>query len=195
MQRRQRQRNSTSNTRQRVGLQLSYEDLDPDAPEAERPRRRSGYRAQPTMTALKTLGALRKGHRGYIEMDYELVEQLAANGLTQAEIAEGLAVSYGTVADRLHGQRKQTTRPDGTKATWSSQPDAEFVAAFTRGRAQMRHLISNGIFTKAIKGDSASLFFLARTRMGWRESEVEKAPQNFADIAAILREELDKTMV
>lgn len=150
------------------------------------PPRRKTYRAQPTLSALKTLGALRKGHRGYIEIDYELVEELAGNGLTQVEIAEALAISPGAVLDRLHGSRRDpgTGNPVG--------PDTDFAEAYRRGKAQMRRLISNGIFVKAQKGDSASLFFLAKTRMGWRENEQEKQQRDPAEIAALLRDEMAK---
>jgi transcriptional regulator with XRE-family HTH domain len=125
------------------------------------------------------LGSLRKGQHGYIEIDYDLVEQLAANGLTQHEIAEALAVSISTVTAKLGGNL-------------SVEPDEQFKKAYARGKAQMRHLISNGIFTKAVKGDSASLFFLAKTRMAWRENEPEKAQTNPADVAAMLRDEMAK---
>jgi transcriptional regulator with XRE-family HTH domain len=161
-----------------AGTALADIDL-PDTEHQQTPRRRVAYRAQPTLSALKMLGVLRKGQHGYIEIDYDLVEQLAANGLTQAEIAEALVVSTSTVTSRLGGNT-------------AAEADGEFKKAFARGKAQMRHLISNGIFTKAVKGDSASLFFLAKTRMAWRENEPEKAQTNPADVAAMLRDEMAK---
>lgn len=152
--------------------------------EVTRRRRRKYYRAQPTFSTLKRLGGMMLGIRhGYIQIDYDLVEYLAGNGLTQTEIAEALGVSPATVSDRLHG--------NGTGSEnrgW----DQEFRDAYMRGKAQMRHIISNGLFEKARKGDSSSLFFLAKTRMGWRENEPEKAQTNPADVAALLREELAK---
>jgi len=145
---------------------------------------RGGNRTRviPTLSTLKRLGMMVRGQRGYINIDYELVEEMAGNGLTQEEIAEALGINIQTVSDRLHGNGNGGGR----------EPDTKFRAAYLAGKAQMRHIISNGLFEKARKGEVVPLIFLAKTRMAWRENDNVNLHLNVAEVAQSIREELEK---
>ena len=90
-----------------------------------------------------------------IEIDLSRVESLAAQGLTQQEIADALNVSISTVEDR-------------------NRTNKDFKDAIKKGRAKGLAVVTNKLFEKAREGDLGAICFYLKTRGGWSEkSEVK----------------------
>ena len=108
-----------------------------------------------------------------IEFDYDEVEALAANGLSQAQIADALAVSQRTITDRV-------------------AHDAEFAEAMRQGKHRMRRTIANGLFRAARKGDMRALIFLAKVHLDWKEEAPPPSQLSPQQMAELLRSELGR---
>jgi len=90
-----------------------------------------------------------------IHIDLKQVESLAANGLTQEQIAAALGISETT----LH-QRKRDS--------------ADFAAAIKRGKAKGIALVTNKLMESIKGGNMTGMIFFLKTQAGWRETSVQE---------------------
>ena len=88
-----------------------------------------------------------------IHIDLKQVESLAANGLTQEQIAAALGISETT----LH-QRKRDS--------------ADFAAAIKRGKAKGIALVTNKLMESIKGGNMTGMIFFLKTQAGWKETQV-----------------------
>ena len=131
-------------------------------------------RARPTLSAQRRLGhAICGGRTGPGFLDYELAEELASEGWTGEEIAEGLGMSRETLMVR-------------------QRDDSHFLQCITRGRAQMRRTVGGALLRQTREGNTVAGIFLAKTRLGFREHDGTAASFSPSEIAQALREELAK---
>ena len=99
-----------------------------------------------------------------IHIDLKQVESLAANGLTQEQIAAALGISEST----LH-QRKRDS--------------ADFAAAIKRGKAKGIALVTNKLMESIKGGNMTGMIFFLKTQAGWKETNVqEHTGANGADL-------------
>lgn len=92
-----------------------------------------------------------------LEITPELIskaEALAAQGLTQEQIASVLGIGLSTLMNK--------------KAKFK-----EFGDAIKRGQDKGIATISNALFNKAKQGDNVAMLFYLKCRAGWREQEPE----------------------
>ncbi len=87
-----------------------------------------------------------------VKRDFDLaqVERLAAQGLTQQQIADALGISRATVQRRI-------------------KADAAFDAAVKKGAAKGIALVANKLFEAAKEGNIAAAIFFLKARAGWRD--------------------------
>src|SRR6056300_903430 len=90
-----------------------------------------------------------------IQIDLAKVESLAANGLTQEQIACALGISETT----LH-QRKRDS--------------ADFAAAIKRGKAKGIALVTNKLMESIKGGNMTGMIFFLKTQAGWKETNVQE---------------------
>ena len=90
-----------------------------------------------------------------IHIDLKQVESLAANGLTQEQIASALGISEST----LH-QRKRDS--------------ADFAAAIKRGKAKGIALVTNKLMESIKGGNMTGMIFFLKTQAGWKETNVQE---------------------
>ena len=90
-----------------------------------------------------------------IKIDLAKVESLAANGLTQEQIASALGISETT----LH-QRKRDS--------------ADFAAAIKRGKAKGIALVTNKLMESIKGGNMTGMIFFLKTQAGWKETNVQE---------------------
>jgi len=90
-----------------------------------------------------------------IHIDLKQVESLAANGLTQEQIAAALGISETT----LH-QRKRDS--------------ADFAAAIKRGKAKGIALVTNKLMESIKGGNMTGMIFFLKTQAGWKETNVQE---------------------
>ena len=90
-----------------------------------------------------------------IHIDLKQVESLAANGLTQEQIASALGISETT----LH-QRKRDS--------------ADFAAAIKRGKAKGIALVTNKLMESIKGGNMTGMIFFLKTQAGWKETNVQE---------------------
>lgn len=86
-----------------------------------------------------------------IEINLQQVEKLAANGLTQQQIADSLGISVTTIESRL-------------------RESEEFKDAIKRGKAKGVAVIANQLFEKAKNGDTTSMIFFLKSQAGWKDT-------------------------
>lgn len=85
-------------------------------------------------------------------MDIKRVEELAARGLTLAQIADCLGISPTTLYK-------------------AKDANTEFLEALKKGQARGIEQVANALFEGAIKGDRVSQIFYLKCRAGWKEAE------------------------
>ena len=90
-----------------------------------------------------------------IHIDLKQVESLAANGLTQEQIAAALGISEST----LHKRKKENT---------------EFTAAIKRGKAKGIALVTNKLMESIKGGNMTAMIFFLKTQAGWKETNVQE---------------------
>lgn len=56
-----------------------------------------------------------------------------------------------------------------------------------RGAAKACAKVGNALFTKCMDGDTTSLIFWAKTRMGWKETQVQEVQQSNEIIVTVNR--------
>lgn len=106
-----------------------------------------------------------------IEINLQQVETLAANGLTQQQIADSLGISVSTIESRL-------------------RESEEFKDAIKKGKAKGIALIANQLFEKAKSGDTTSIIFYLKTQAGWKETQAVETKISLVDEVASLMEEI-----
>lgn len=107
--------------------------------------------------------------RSRIQIDLNRVEELAAQGLSQAEICVSLGISEDTL-----GRRKKDS--------------ADFAEALRRGKTKAATVVSSKLFEMAAAGNVAAIRWWETTRMGLSDkmkSEVT-IKQTFEDLVASL---------
>ena len=111
-----------------------------------------------------------------IEIDVDRVEKLAAQGLSEQQIADTLGISRSTIDRR-------------------KRDDDAFVAALKRGKHKGIENVTNALYEAATAGDkpnvSAMIFYL-KNRAGWRDrqdinAEVAADVTNSIDIEMALQ--------
>ncbi|MCX8696552.1 winged helix-turn-helix transcriptional regulator [Gilliamella sp. B2828] len=115
--------------------------------------------------------AEKKKTKPKIEINLQQVEKLAANGLTQQQIADSLGISVSTIESRL-------------------RESEEFKDAIKKGKAKGIAIIANQLFEKAQSGDTTSIIFYLKTQGGWKESQVVESKISLVDEVALLMEEI-----
>ena len=90
-----------------------------------------------------------------IHIDLKQVESLAANGLTQEQIAAALGISEST----LHKRKQENT---------------EFTAAIKRGKAKGIALVTNKLMESIKGGNITGMIFFLKTQAGWKETNVQE---------------------
>lgn len=90
-----------------------------------------------------------------IQIDLNKVESLAANGLTQEQIAAALGISEST----LHKRKQENT---------------ELTAAIKRGKAKGIALVTNKLMESIKGGNMTAMIFFLKTQAGWKETNVQE---------------------
>lgn len=85
-----------------------------------------------------------------IQFDLKEVSNLAARGLTQAQIADVLGVCTRTVSYRLID-------------------DPEFASAYQKGRASGTAKVANALLDNALKGNVTAQIFFLKNIGGWAD--------------------------
>lgn len=88
--------------------------------------------------------------RNRIEIDLKAVEDAAADGLNEAEVAARLGISADTI-----GRRKKDT--------------AGFADAIKKGRARADAEVSNQLFMKVRAGELGAIVWYEKTRKGYSD--------------------------
>jgi transcriptional regulator with XRE-family HTH domain len=104
--------------------------------------------------------------RQRIQIDLNRVEELAAQGLSQAEICATLGISEDTLTRR-------------------KRDSADFAEALKRGKAKAAATVSNKLFKLAKAGNLSAIIWWEKTRQGYfdrlRSEVVEKRPKTFKE--------------
>ena len=90
-----------------------------------------------------------------IQIDLKQVESLAANGLTQEQIAAALGISESTLTKR----KKENT---------------DFTDAIKRGKAKGIALVTNKLMESIKGGNMTGMIFFLKTQAGWKETNVQE---------------------
>lgn len=99
-----------------------------------------------------------------IHIDLKQVESLAANGLTQEQIAAALGISERTLRSR-------------------KGEIADFADAIKRGKAKGIALVTNKLMESIKGGNMTGMIFFLKTQAGWKETNVqEHTGANGADL-------------
>lgn len=95
---------------------------------------------------------VKKRTKPKIDIDLTKVEALAANGLTQQQIADSLGISERTLQNR-------------------KRDSAEFADAIKRGRNKGIAFVTNSLMNKIKSGNVTAMIFYLKTQAGWRETK------------------------
>ena len=90
-----------------------------------------------------------------IHIDLKQVELLAANGLTQEQIAAALGISERTLRSR-------------------KGEIADFADAIKRGKAKGIALVTNKLMESIKGGNMTGMIFFLKTQAGWKETNVQE---------------------
>ncbi len=90
-----------------------------------------------------------------IQIDLKQVESLAANGLTQEQIAAALGISESTLTKR----KKENT---------------DFADAIKRGKAKGIALVTNKLMESIKGGNMTAMIFFLKTQAGWKETNIQE---------------------
>jgi len=90
-----------------------------------------------------------------IHIDLKQVESLAANGLTQEQIASALGISERTLRSR-------------------KGEIADFADAIKRGKAKGIALVTNKLMESIKGGNMTGMIFFLKTQAGWKETNVQE---------------------
>lgn len=97
----------------------------------------------------------KKATKPKIEIDLAKVEALAANGLSQQQIADSLGISERTLRNR-------------------KKESASFAEAIRRGKNKGIAYVTNALFNKIKKGNVTAMIFYLKTQAGWKETQVNQ---------------------
>lgn len=95
----------------------------------------------------------RKITKPKIEIDLAKVEALAANGLTQQQIAASLGISERTLYN-------------------SKRDNADFAEAIKRGKAKGIAVVTNKLMEQCKNGNTTAIIFFLKTQAGWKETQI-----------------------
>ena len=101
-----------------------------------------------------------------IQIDLKQVESLAANGLTQEQIASALGISESTLTKR----KKENT---------------DFTDAIKRGKAKGIALVTNKLMESIKGGNMTGMIFFLKTQAGWKETNVQEVKMADEPIAKV----------
>ena len=90
-----------------------------------------------------------------IQIDLKQVESLAANGLTDEQIASALGISRTTLSNR-------------------KRENEQFVQAIKRGKAKGIALVTNKLMESIKGGNMTGMIFFLKTQAGWKETNVQE---------------------
>ena len=90
-----------------------------------------------------------------IHIDLKQVESLAANGLTDEQIASALGISRTTLSNR-------------------KRENEQFVLAIKRGKAKGIALVTNKLMESIKGGNMTGMIFFLKTQAGWKETNVQE---------------------
>ncbi len=90
--------------------------------------------------------------RPEIQIDLQQVENLAARGLNEGQVAHALGISQETLIQR--------------KKKYS-----EFSEALKRGQAKGIAKIANALFEQGMNGQTAAAIFYMKNRAGWTDKQ------------------------
>lgn len=110
-------------------------------------------------TQLKAVNRPAKAKRCPLEFDYAQVEYLAGLGLSQEKIALKLGCSERTITNRLN-------------------QDANFAAAYARGKVSREVLVASKLQERIEDGDTTAIKFYLSTQCDWREASKVDATVN-----------------
>ena len=101
-----------------------------------------------------------------IQIDLAKVESLAANGLTQEQIACALGISEQTFYKR-------------------KRDNIEFIDAIKRGKAKGIALVTNKLMESIKGGNMTGMIFFLKTQAGWKETNVQEVKMADEPIAKV----------
>lgn len=101
-----------------------------------------------------------------IHIDLKQVESLAANGLTDEQIASALGISRTTLASR-------------------KRENEQFVQAIKRGKAKGIALVTNKLMESIKGGNMTAMIFFLKTQAGWKETNVQEVKMADEPIAKV----------
>ena len=111
-----------------------------------------------------------------IEIDLSMVESLAAQGLTNQQIADSLGISERTLQNR-------------------KKDNAEFAEAIKKGKAKGIVVVTNALMKKIKSGNVTAMIFFLKTQGGWKENnqlEIEmKKEKKLPTLAELFGDETD----
>jgi hypothetical protein len=116
-----------------------------------------------------------KGPGGQLQFELSEIEDLAAIGLSQEQIAVSMACSRSTIALRL--------------AT-----DEQFRQAYEKGRSRMRSAIATGLFHHAVvQRNITAQIYLSKVHLQWRDVDSPNAPRevDVHEVASAIRDQLN----
>lgn len=87
-------------------------------------------------------------------IDIQSIEDLAALGLTEQQIADSLGISRSTLSRR-------------------KADNETFDTALRKGRAKAITKVSNALMNEIEKGSLRAIIFYLKCRAGWKEEELE----------------------
>jgi len=90
-----------------------------------------------------------------IHIDLKQVESLAANGLTDEQIASALGISRTTLASR-------------------KRENEQFVQAIKKGKAKGVAVVTNKLMESIKGGNITGMIFFLKTQAGWKETNVQE---------------------
>lgn len=100
----------------------------------------------------KITAAVAEAQKGPLVFDYAKVERLAGLGLSREKIAIALGCSERTIYNRI-------------------REDADFAAAFARGRAAREVIVADKLAENCDKGDTSAIKFYLQAVAGWAEKQ------------------------
>lgn len=110
--------------------------------------------------------------RHKMEIDLQKVAELAAMGLSQAQVATGLGIGHRTLSRRL-------------------AEDEEFSSAYEQGAAKLTVELSNILLQAARAGDTDAAKFILDRRCGWSKNIKKDVTMDVApSLKIILQTEL-----
>ena len=99
-----------------------------------------------------------------IELDLSKVESLAAQGLTEEQIADALGVSRATV-------------------TRNKRDNDAFAAAIKSGKAKGIAVVSSKLMEQVKGGNVTAMIFFLKSRAGWNDRpEPEQPKENMQEV-------------